>query len=472
MRRVLLVGLAALIALTAGCIGAQDGDDLETQQANVEPPVPLATVVDQTHDHDDVDQHDTEWNLEQLGHHTGFADETDASDLQDKFGFHGFAVDPPYAYLCRGGEDPGIVVVDVSDPENPTFAAHLSLPLCNDAEVSEDGQWLFAGSQRDTVDDVAKPSEVGPASPPRGTYVIDVSEPTSPSVESFFALPYNGPHTLTTYTADDELFVLHQTYDLYSTLDPTGQAPVPAPDGAAPVSHRSEITRLTQAPDGTHELERVTAYSATGESLANPDDQVIIHDAVPAVNPVDGKTYLLVAYWDLGVHILDFEDPTNPELVGTFEDFSPSAFANVHQVRAFEDPIDGKWVLVAEPEIGTADESGQITFIDATDPANPEKLGHWTLPGDVSITEPYLFSPHNFALEDGRVHLSHFHAGVWTISVDGPGSPEDPTTVAAVEPTNQTDLGGPMTWGIEHHGDRLYAMDSANGLHVLDYTGP
>jgi hypothetical protein len=477
MRRVLLVGLAALIALTAGCIGAQDSnDDLEAQQADVEPPVPLDTVVDQTHSHDDEALHDESWNLEQIGHHTGFEDPSEAENLDAKFGFHGFAVDPPYAYLCRGGEDPGIVVVDTSNPEQPEFVAHVSLPLCNDAEIGPEGDWLFAGSQRDTVDDVAQPSEVGPASAPRATYVIDVSDPTSPAIESIHPLPYNGPHTLTTIQDDEEgLLVLHQTYDLYSTLDPTGQAPIPAPDGAAPLTHRSEITRLTQAPDGTHQLEKIGAYSATGETVANPDDQVIIHDAVPAVNPHDGTRYLLVAYWDLGVHILNFEDPRNPELVGTFEDFSPSEFANVHQVRAFPDLIDDKWVLVAEPEIGTADESGQLTFIDASDPSQPTKLGHWTLPGNVSITEPYRFSPHNFALDrDGHVHLGHFHAGVWTIGVDGPGTLADPATVGFHQPTapDVDGLGGPMTWGVEEHGDRLYAMDAANGLHVLDYTGP
>lgn len=477
-KRLLVVTVCLLLAVLAGCLQAGEDPRAGPQSAEdqLTPPVPLETVVDQTHDHEDAKMHDASWNIEQLGHHTGFQDPGDAEALQEKFGFHGFAVDPPYAYLCRGGENPGLVVVDFSDLESPAFVAIVEIPLCNDAEVSEDGRWVFAGTQRNTVEDVAQASELGPASAPRGTYVVDVADPAEPEIESFFALPYNGPHTLTTHTTDDDrLLVLHQTYDLYGTLDPTGQAPLPSPGGAAPGSHRSIVTELVQAPDGTHELERIGAYSATGQTLQNPDEQIIIHDAIVADNPLDGHTYLLVAYWDLGVHILDFEEPTQPALIATFEDFSPSAFANIHQVRAFPDAIDGRWVLAAQPEIGTAEESGQITFIDASEPSQPEKLGHWTLPGNVSITEPYLFSPHNFDVdENGRLFLGHFHAGVWALSVDNPGSLIQPVTTGFIEPmaTAHPELGGPMTWGVELHDDTLYAMDSANGVHALNYTGP
>jgi len=62
---------------------------------------------------------------------------------------------------------------------------------------------------------------------------------------------------------------------------------------------------------------------------------------------------------------------------------------------------------------------------------------------------------------------------VWTISVDGPGTPADPVTTGAIEPTapNGQAPAGPMTWGVEHHDGTLYAMDSATGLHALAYMG-
>lgn len=475
--RPLPLALLLVTAALAGCVGNDTSTDDGADPAGFTTPANVTTAIEQDHDHGDASLHDLAYNIEQVGHHVGYEDPEDAPDEPAGFseGFTNLAVHRPYAYLCRGGEAPGVVVIDVSDPAEPAFAAHVAMPQCNDIETSEDGRWVFAGTQRNTPQDVLAASEMGPASPPRGTYVIDASDPTQPTVESFFPMPYNGPHTITTYTTEDErLLVLQQSYDLYSTMDPTGEVPA-APPGAAPGTHRVVVTELTQAPDGTHQLERIGAYSATGATPQNPDEQVIVHDAVPATNPITNTTYLLVAYWDLGVHIVDFTDPSNPTLVGTFQDFAPSAFENIHEVRAFPTLIDGKWVLVAEPEIGTADESGQLTFIDASDPESPTKLGYWTLPGDVSITEPYLFSPHNFDLDDeGRIYLSHMHAGVWVIDVDDPGTFAEPATVGAIELTDPTGTapGGPMTWAVEKHGDLLFASDTPTGLHVLEYTGP
>lgn len=474
--------LAALLLVTAGlagCIGSEDGSTVDpaSTDASLRPPQALSSAIAQSHDHSDAALHNFSWNLERVGYHSGYEKTPSAEDPAGfSGGFRGFAVSDGYAYLCRGGEASGVVIVNVSDPSNPSFVSRFAMPQCNDVVVSEDGRWVVAGTQRNSIMDVAQPSEAAPVSAPRGAYLIDVQDKTDPSFESFFPVPYNGVHTLTSYaTADGRQLFMVQSYDLYATADPTGQLPLPSPGGAAPVTHRTVITELVERPDGTHELERIGQYSATGATPQNPDKQIIVHDAIVAHHPVEDTRYLIVAYWDLGVHILNFEDPSNPQLVATYENFEPSAFANIHRADAFDTMIDGKWVMVTQPEIATADETGQLTFVDITDPSNPEKLGHWTLPGELKITEPYIFSPHNFRLtDDGYVYIGHFHGGVWAISVDGPGSPTDPVTVGGIEPTapNGTLPGGPMTWGVEVHDGHVYAMDTPTGLHVLDYTGP
>lgn len=477
MRRIaVLLACTMTVAGLAGCIGNTSPD--AAPQSTESDPLPgnLSTAIAQSHDHDDASLHDLARNMEQLGYHSGYENPDEAPDEPAGFseGFRGFAVQDGYAYLCRGGEDPGVTIVDVSDPSDPSFVSHFSMPQCNDVVVGQDGRWVVAGTQRNTIMDIAQPSAVGPASPVRGAYLIDAQDKADPTFETFHEVPYNGVHTLTSYKTEDgrQLFMT-QSYDLYSTVDPTGQAPLPSPGGAAPGTHRTTVTELVQRPDGTHELERLSSYSATGETVQNPDKQIIVHDAIVANHPTEDTRYLIVAYWDLGVHILNFEDPSDPQLVATYEDFGPSSFANVHRADAFGQMIDDKWVMVTQPEIATADESGQLTFVDITDPGNPSKLGHWTLPGDIKITEPYLFSPHNFrTTEDGNVFVGHFHAGVWGISLDGPGSPSSPETIAAYEPTapNATAPGGPMTWGVEIEDGVVYAMDTPTGLHALSYT--
>jgi hypothetical protein len=469
--RAWIVALAALAAV-AGCLG------VGTEDAPADPdagPTPnLSTAIEQSHDHDDDGLHGLAWNAERVGYHTGYEDPADAPDEVAGFseGFRGFAVAEDHAYLCRGGDSSGVTVVNVSDATDPTFASHVPMPQCNDVVVSDDGDWVVAGTQRNPILGAADDSAAGPASPQRGAYVLDVSDPSDPDFESFHEVPYNGVHTLTWNTTEDGRdLVLVQSYDLYSTADPTGEAPLPSPGGAAPATHRTVVTELVERPDGTHELERLSAYSATGATPENPDEQIIVHDAIPATHPETGDRYLIVAYWDQGVHILDFEDPDNPQLVSTFENFAPSEYANVHRADVFPELIDGKWVLVAGPEIATANETGQLTLADITDPGDPSKLGHWTLPGELKITDPYRFSPHNFRLTpDGTVHLGHFHAGVWSLSVDEPGTLQQPQAVAAYEPTAPEGgpPGGPMTWGVEVGHGYVYAMDTPTGLHVLD----
>lgn len=475
--------LVAAIAL-AGCLGALDDPlapsgadgagsaDAGDAEAALDPPVPLDEVVAQDHDHGDRSAHGFQWNLEDAGYHHGYGSADEA-----RGGYTAMALDRPYAYLCRGGPQSGVVAFDVSDPSDPRPVDRFAMPGCNDVEVSDDGSWLVAGTQRNDVDEALREADA-PAAFPRGAYLIDASDPSALSFEDYLPVPYNGVHTVSHHTTGDGRVVFNlQTYELYSQADPTGHVPT-APPGAAPLAHRVEITEVAADPagDGYH-LERLGVYSETGGAVQEPDDQVITHHSWMGTHPETGERLMLVAYWDQGVHVVNVDDLSNPAFVSRFDDFAPSSYDNIHQVKPFPATIDGRWVVVAEPELATADESGQVTLVDATDPRDPRKLGHWTLPGDVIIPEPYLFSPHNFDVDDeGRIYLSHQHAGAWVISVDGPGTLEDPVTVGAVEFTApdgvETGGPGPMTWGVHEEDGYLFASDSPTGLHVKRYTGP
>ncbi|MDX1612108.1 MAG: hypothetical protein R3185_07045, partial [Candidatus Thermoplasmatota archaeon] len=423
MRGTLLITLLLLLPALAGCIGASEDDPTAPTNASLTPPRALSSVVAQAHDHAGTEEHTFSWNLDPVGFQSGYEDGEIAG------GFTELAVHLPYVYLCRGGSEPGVVVVDVSEPETPRFVSHFAMPRCDDIETSQDGAWVFASAQRNRAQEAARDSD-GPASLPRGTWVLDASDPRQLVFESFYPMPYNGPHTISTYRYEDgREVVFHMLYDLYARLEPTGQAPVPAPDGSVPVSQRIEVTELTQGPEGTTRLEQVAVYQDLEQATMRPEATIIPHDAIVHEHPETGTPYLLVAYWDAGVQVVDVSDPSDPVLVSEFQDFAPSALANIHQVRAFPNLLDGRWIVVAEPEIVTAEESGQLTFIDATDPTQLVKLGHWTLPGEVTIPEPFLFSPHNFDLDEaGRIYLAHQHAGLWVISVHGTGTPSEPAT--------------------------------------------
>lgn len=485
--RAAALALVAAAAL-AGCLGAADdlvddgalglGSDDEAagtasaDEAALDPPEPLDEVVTLDHDHGNRSVHGFQWNLADAGYHHGYESPDEAAG-----GYTAMALGEETAYQCRGGEKPGVVAYDVSDPEDPRRLDRFAMPGCNDVEVSDDGNWVVAGTQRNTAGELGVESDA-PAAFPRGAYLLDASDPSDLAFQDYLPVPYNGVHTVSDFTTEDgrPIFTLH-TYELYSQADPTGHVPV-APPGAAPLAHRVEITEVAADADGSgHHLERLGVYSDTGAAVENPDDQVITHDSWMGTHPVTGERLMLVAYWDQGVHVVNVDDLTDPRFVSRFDDFSPSQYDNIHKVKPFPTLVDGKWVVVSEPELVTAQESGQITLIDATDPEDPRKLGHWTLPGDVVITEPFFFSPHNFDVDaEGRIYLAHQHAGAWVISVDGPGTLQDPVTVGGAEFTAPegvpTDGPAPGTWGVLEQDGYLYASDSPTGLHVKSYTGP
>lgn len=468
MRPVALLALLLLSPVLAGCIGDED------TVPSVTPPRPLDTLIELDHDHDDASLHRFTWNVATVGYHTGFGPDEEATG-----GFTELAVHLPLVYLCRGAPNPGVVVIDVSEPAAPTFVSSFRMPRCDDIEVSTDGRWVFASAQRNQASELGEPSD-GPANLPRGTWVLDASDPANLVLESFYPMPYNGPHTVEYHQyPDGREIVIHSLYDLYGTTYPASGVPVAIPlEGSNPLSQRIEIAAFGALPDGSMGLSLLSTYQDTEGALdqGTAEGSVRPHDATVSTNPLDGKTYLLVAYWDGGVHIVDLDDPENPALVSRFQDFAPSAYANVHLVRAFPELLDGKWVLVAEPELPSAeDEAGQITFLDASDPANPTKLGYWAIPGDVRILEPFLFSPHNFDLDaDGRIYLAHQHGGVWVIDIGVLGTPAEPVTSAVhwtVAPDGELP-GGPRTWGVFLRDGLLYASDSVTGLHIFEYRGP
>jgi hypothetical protein len=209
------------------------------------------------------------------------------------------------------------------------------------------------------------------------------------------------------------------------------------------------------------------------------------HDVSVYVHPGTGQTLAYVAYWDVGVVILDVSDPARPVRVGLVDDFGPAPYRAMHMARQFPEPIAGRVVVVAEPEIGAEPDSGYVTFHDVTDPSAPHYLSAWRLPGDITSGAGAL-GPHYFDVADGRVALASYHAGFWVIDVHDEANLLRPRTVgyALVDATGPAALPGPLgglgggsrafdAWW-HRDGDAWYVVggDVHAGLVVYRYTGP
>jgi hypothetical protein len=208
------------------------------------------------------------------------------------------------------------------------------------------------------------------------------------------------------------------------------------------------------------------------------------HDVSVQVHPFTHQTLAYVAYWDVGMVILDVGDPANPKHVSTFHDFGPAAYGKVHMVRAFPELIDGKHVSMIEPEVGGEKDTGYLTFVDTTDPAHPKYVSSWILPGNLT-SQGLRFSPHYFDVADGRVCMASYHAGVWVIDVHDAANLAHPRSAAFAEvASNRTatvSIPAPFfgaaagedsafdAWWYQGH---CVVGDALNGLAVYRYTGP
>jgi len=507
MRPLAAVALSALLAgvLAAGCVQSKDPHAAvaDAQRAvDAAAAKVLALDHDEAGGHADAALHQGGVNLDLVGYSNGVDDTGDANHIPLNATYNEFALHGHYAFLSRtstDGSDGGFSVVDVQDPTHPHVVGGFRAQGGDDVEVTDDGTMAFLSTQRNTPQQVtgaAVQTQDPTTALPRGIYAVDIRDPAHPTLDSFLPLPVNGPHTMTYFHhPNGSEYLIVCTYDLVT--DPVTGAIA----SAAPATQRVLVYLIAQNPAaGTVPGPRVSLLPVAQYQKVPPLNGarlVFPHDTSVQVHPLRGANddvLLTVAYWDLGVRILDFTHPPTPTMdlsqlptlpeVGSFTDFSPSAFDNIHFAKAFPDLLMGPngtpmQVTVAEPEIISADhETGQVTFIDTTDPSHLEKVSSWTLPPQdppLGVTD-LDFSPHNFDTFDGKVALAHYHAGVWVVDVGSPQSLAHPAEVAfymTAKPRDHTPAGLiPDTWGVKAKDGLLYASDISTGLYILRYTGP
>ena len=201
------------------------------------------------------------------------------------------------------------------------------------------------------------------------------------------------------------------------------------------------------------------------------------HDVSIAVHPLTGRTYAYIAYWDLGVVIVDVTDPANPTKVGAADDFGLAPSREIHMARQSEALIDGKVIVVAEPEIGSQATTGYMSMIDVSDPTAPVFVSNWKIPGDADSAGGGR-GPHYFDLRDGRVALASYSAGFWVFDIHDATNLLTPRTVgyAFVATGAATGAGGLLGgsafdawWADPTH---MLGSESGNGLVVFRFNGP
>jgi hypothetical protein len=451
--------LALALLFAAGCLAGPSAPETTPTQREaaiydaIEAQIGAPVVED--HDHNDPAQHVSHHFLDRVALVTG----EDGRVAPAGEGYVETAVAGGFAYLSRSGPQAGLAIFNVSDVERPKFVSSIQLNAGfeADVEVSADGRWAFWETQRVNRDPPPVPPTPDPgAELPNGIHVLDLSEKAHPRWASYTPVWPDGPHSITYARIGDLDVVFASTYAYaYAYM---GEK--------VPLAQRLVIYELDRTLPIPY-LRQVAEYrDPEGEAVDNATTGGLFpHDVSVATNPVTHRTYAYVAYWNLGVDILDVSDPATPLKVGQALDFGPAPYRNVHMAHQFRTTIDGHVVLVAEPEIGQEPDSGYITFIDATDPAHPTYISSWRMPGNLTSAGGAL-GPHYFDVLDGRVALSSYHAGFWVIDVHDAANLLHPRTVAQAEvATSAFDA----WWADETH---IVGSDAGAGLAIYRYTGP
>jgi hypothetical protein len=444
--------LVALVALLVGCSAAPN---YTSPDARVTPTPVTDEPLVQDHDHTDRALHNASSHISLVAHVLPWGN----GSAYGQGGVNELAISGNLAFVSRSNPEGGFSIVDLADPRAPRVVGDFHSEGGGDIEVTTDGKYALLMTQRTTPGEQTLDNPLNRV--PRGIDVVDVSNPARPVLSSFFALPTNGPHTAHYHRdADGREIVAIETYDLVT--DPGSGALL----GANPATQRVFLAQLVRDITGAR-LEVRGVYEVT--DAPPPGKLYFPHDAFIERHPLTGKLLMYVAYWDAGIRIVDITDLAQPKEIAAFHDFAPSKLAQMHDVKTFPALLDGKHVTAGAPEIVTAPEHGQMTFVDTTQPASPKKLGSWTLPGDVVVDSAFLFSPHVFDTDaQGHVVIGHYHAGVWLIDAH---DPTNATTIGYYFPHEERPgFKGtqPSVWGAKFFGRYMLATHGPTGLYVLE----
>ncbi len=461
---VAVLGLASL----AGCItanpdldpGSDAVDDLLYYLVDEFP-------IDVDHDHANATLHNRSLNVELSGFHSCSPDghaPNSPRGLTD-IAFHG-----PYAIV---GTATGFCILDVTQPTMPAYVSSYLGEYSADIEVSTDGNYAFLLTQRNRIESLNDPPADPDSNLPRGVTVVNIRDKTKPTFESYYPVPTNGVHTATSYAIGTRQLLFIQSYDWFMPRDlaPDG-VERPVVEQNLPVTQRVEITELVPA-GGKLVLKRLAHYSLD-RPLENQLVHYFPHDSYAQWHPLLKKHLLYVAYWDAGLVVLDIDDPASPKFLGRYSEKAPSKYNQYHDVKVFDELIDGRHITVTGPETQVSTEAAMVRVFDTTDPRDPVQLGTWRLPGNVATPGGFVFSPHVFTLNDGRIYIGHNHGGVWVIDVHNETLLKSPASAGYYFPrgdeAHREYSPGSDVWGAYWRDGYVYATESNSGVHVLHFA--
>lgn len=357
------------------------------------------------------------------------------------------------AYLGHMGyNDLGTSIIDVSDPTRPSLISQIRRPEGTHSHKTQvRGDVLLVNHERNRFE-LSSPETWS-----AGLAVLDVSDPAHPTQIGFYPTPGLGVHRMSWWDGDlvyvsgsDEGFI-GRFLQIVDVANPDD--PTEVGRWWYPGQHRAggEIPHWDEQPD------------------PGPGDegrQYLLHHALPYGDRV------YAGYWDGGLVILDIADKANPKFISRL-DFGPES-RNTHTAQR----LPGRDIVVVTDEqltrwIGV---QRHVFIVDVSDELNPVVVSRLPVPDGARHDDGVRWGPHNLHemkpgtfVDPNLVFLTYFGGGLRVYDLTDPTSPVEVAYLVPPAPEGRdsiqfndvfvTDDG--LIYVTDRHGDGLYivAMD-------------
>jgi len=316
-------------------------------------------------------------------------------------------VDGDAAYVAAGD---GLIVVDLSDPENLSVLAEQRGVEIGGQEMQQAYDLWF------WEDQVALVGPIQPVGGGTGFVIFDVSDPAQPEIVT----RHNTGYYVHNSSFEDGM--------LYLT-------------GSGLVREERRLPLVTYDLSGD-EPEEVNRWSPVDHDDAwgqVPIGQRVLHD----VHVQDGVAYL--SYWDSGAWLVDVSDPAQPEVLSRVGDYTPEELTQLSREEAQQEYLmpDGNahvtivnedsslmavgveaWAGEIDGEIQGG--PGAIDLYDISDKTDPQHLSTIEPPESFDNTRTGWFTTaHNPYFKGDRLYSSWYYGGVKIHDISDPANPEE-----------------------------------------------
>jgi hypothetical protein len=329
--------------------------------------------------------------------------------------------------------------------------------------------------------------------------LVDLKDPTNPTVASFYEYPGGrNVHSISTAIIDGTHYVVTSgLMAIPCTLPGVTGNPVANPIPCEPqvprfgnlLSHFDFLT-VTDLGGVRAQLTPYLVYTPTDQTHLDPSLLYLSNghtDATLEKHPVTGQLIAYLADWDGGLHIIRLDGPQQATALadwGQAPGGDPTQMkGHIHSAYPVPGLRDGKhYVVVGQEVVGrpAGRSSGQIDILDVTNPSVVIRGAKWTLPIDVQWppSQGEMFSTHYPILVNDTLYVSLYHGGVWAADAGKKNWPDLPSIgvfVPDADPAGGVFHGGPTPEVLEvlSLGDgNILVFDGTTGAYTVHFSGP